>query len=74
MTRAEETRLIEDVSIIRRHIDGGDKPETGMIVRLDRLEQKDTRRERWTAAAIVAIVANIGMLALVVAKYALSRP
>lgn len=51
--------IAEDVKAIRKHIDGGDKPADGLLLRVDRLEQNETRRRWFSHAAIVAGLASL---------------
>lgn len=49
-----------------RLLDGGDIPERGLLIRMDRLEQSERRRDRWLwgviTTAIGSLAAAIGSL------------
>ncbi len=50
------TRIEQKIDKLDRIITGGDTPHSGIIVRLDRIEQTEIRRNVWTVAAIGASV------------------
>lgn len=69
---AAVARIEEDVKLLKHHITGNGTPDRGLIVRLDRLEQRDSdRRDREkTLFALIAgaIVTGCGSLALALTK------
>lgn len=52
--RDEFNQLCRDVQFIKHVLTGNGTPERGVIVRLDRIEQTEKARSRWTGAAVVA--------------------
>lgn len=62
----------EDYHQLNKIITGNGNPESGMIVRLDRLEQESKRRANWTKAAIgasvTAFVSAAGVLVKLLTK------
>ena len=53
MTDSENSKLEaihHDVKLLTKLLMGGEHPEEGLIVRVDRLEQKDASRNKWMVA------------------------
>lgn len=48
------TRIEKKIDRLDQLITGGDSPHSGIIVRVDRIEQAEQRRNVWTMAAIGA--------------------
>jgi hypothetical protein len=61
LTAIETTqdRVVADVSAIRYAIDGNGTP--GLKIRIDRIEQREARRERAVWVAVTAAVGAVGM-------------
>jgi len=56
---AQLTQIAEDVAEIKEIISGNGDPSKGMIVRLDRLEQADSRRSWLTRTAVATSLAAL---------------
>jgi len=48
------TRIEKKIDRLDQLITGGDSPNSGIIVRMDRIEQAEKRRNAWMLAAIGA--------------------
>lgn len=54
-------RIESKIDRLDHLITGGDSPNSGIIVRVDRIEQREVRRDWWTKTAMgAATVACIG--------------
>ena len=53
------TRIEQKIDKLDTLITGGENPRSGIIVRLDRVEQTEIRRNVWTVAAIGASAAAL---------------
>ena len=52
-------RLDERSEKVEHYLTGGNNPEDGIIIKLDRLREDAKRKERWIKAGIGAAVASI---------------
>jgi hypothetical protein len=63
MLAARLDPLAKDVEKLAVLVEGNGHPERGLIVRLDRLEQNESRRNWWVKASLAAsISALVGVL------------
>ena len=51
--------IYRDVKEIKDLLTGGKHPEDGIVVRMDRLEQAEKQRAKWSGAAIVAAITAV---------------
>lgn len=51
------TRIEKKIDRLDQLITGGDSPNSGIIVRVDRIEQREARRDWWTKTAMGAACA-----------------
>lgn len=56
MPPANHNRQIDE---LRRYIDGGPTPSNGLLVRVDRLEERVKRAEWWQRIIITALIGSI---------------
>lgn len=56
--RAVMLDVREKVNHVHKIITGGEKPEDGLIVQVDRLKQDSERRKVWVGAAVATAVAS----------------
>ena len=52
--------LQSDVSAIKKHIDGGSEPATGLLMRVDRIEQREIRNSKIAQTALGFALTAIG--------------
>lgn len=57
LLRQDIAKLSDDVRGVTHLLTGNGTPEKGVIVRLDRIEQDNQRRENWTKTAIGGAIA-----------------
>ena len=51
--------IYHDVREIKALLTGNGHPEDGIVVRMDRLEQAEKQRAKWSGAAIVAAITAV---------------
>ena len=51
--------IYNDVREIKALLTGNGHPEDGIVVRMDRLEQAEKQRAKWSGAAVVAAITAV---------------
>ena len=70
--RESHERLSEQIATLNKLIVGNGEPSKGIVVRLDRMEQREVRRDAWVkraiGASVAAVFSFIGLLIKLVSK------